>query len=88
IFKEHKDTLPPYTQEELEFSGVSVDNIAIDGELKTYFDNFEFSLINAVDKSDKVKDVEIHAIVPRLNHQEFSYNIDITNNNGNKVLGT
>ncbi|WP_140329853.1 hypothetical protein, partial [Vibrio parahaemolyticus] len=21
-------------------------------------------------------------------HQEFSYNIDITNNNGNKVLGT
>merc|ERR1712212_531426 len=27
IFKEHKDTLPPYTQEQLTFQGVAIDNL-------------------------------------------------------------
>nr|XP_045583384.1 hemocyanin B chain-like [Procambarus clarkii] len=88
IFKEHKDSLPPYTKEDIAFPGVVLDSVAIDGELKTYFDTFEFSLINAVDQSENVADVDISADVNRLNHQEFSYNIDITNNNGRKVLGT
>ncbi|XP_045583381.2 hemocyanin B chain-like [Procambarus clarkii] len=88
LFKEHKDSLPPYTKSDIEFPGVVVDSVAIDGELKTFFDTFEFSLVNAVDKSDNVADVDISADVKRLNHEEFSYNIDISNNNGNKVLGT
>nr|XP_045583379.1 hemocyanin B chain-like [Procambarus clarkii] len=86
IFKEHKDSLPPYTKSDLEFPGVVVDGVAIDGELKTFFDTFEFSLVNAVDKSDNVADVDISADVKRLNHEEFSYNIDVTNNNGGNVL--
>ncbi|XP_071531071.1 hemocyanin B chain-like [Panulirus ornatus] len=88
IFKEHKDLLPPYEKEDLEFAGVDLTNVAINGELRTYFENFEFSLKNAVDQAGNVEDVEILANVDRLNHYEFSYNIEINNNNDKDVLST
>ncbi|KAK4289863.1 hypothetical protein Pmani_037199 [Petrolisthes manimaculis] len=88
IFKEHKDILPPYTREELEFPGVAVRGIEIEGELKTYFEQFEFNLINAVDRSNNVEDVELSANVNRLNHQDFTYNVIINNDNEVDVLAT
>merc|ERR1712198_786670 len=87
IFKEHKDTLPPYTQEELTFQGVAVDNIVVDGRLETSFEDFEFDLSNAVDHPED-EDVDIKAYVDRLNHREFSYNIDVLNYNGYEVLSS
>ncbi|ROT63387.1 hemocyanin subunit L3 [Penaeus vannamei] len=30
IFKEHKDSLPPYTKEQLTFNGVSIENLSVD----------------------------------------------------------
>merc|ERR1719167_1586313 len=88
IFKEHKDTLTPYTSEELEFKGVHIDNFNIEGILETYFEDFEYNLLNALDDTEEVEDVEISTLVPRLNHREFAYNIDVTNNNAEEVLGT
>ncbi|XP_063595789.1 hemocyanin subunit-like [Penaeus indicus] len=88
IFKEHKDSLPPYTQEELTFVGVSVENLSVNGELETYFEDFEYNLINAVDDTEQIEDVEISTYVPRLNHKDFSYNIDINNNKGDEALAT
>ncbi|KAG7167701.1 Hemocyanin B chain-like 4, partial [Homarus americanus] len=88
IFKEHKNSLPIYTREDLEFTGVAVDDIAIEGELKTYFEQFEFSIANAVDKSDAVEEVAISTLIPRLNHHEFTYKIDVNNNNDEDVLAT
>merc|ERR1712198_358720 len=87
IFKEHKDTLPPYTQEELTFEGVAIDNIVVDGRLETFFEDFEFDLSNAVDHPED-EDVDIKAYVDRLNHREFSYNIDVLNYNGYEVLSS
>merc|ERR1712212_1070994 len=88
IFKEHKDTLPPYTQEQLTFQGVAIDNLVVEGRLETYFEDFEFDLSNAVDHPEDIEDVPIKASVNRLNHRAFSYNIDILNNNDHDVLSS
>ncbi|XP_068202628.1 hemocyanin subunit-like [Palaemon carinicauda] len=88
IFREHKDSLPSYSFEDLDFEGVEVTNVAIDGKLETYFEDFEYSLINAVDDTEDIPDVDIDTYVPRLNHKEFSYNIDIKNDKGADTLAT
>merc|ERR1712212_1109071 len=86
IFKEHKDQLPPYTKEELSFEGVHLNDVEIEGDLETFFEDFEFDLSNAVDHPEDIEEVPIKAYVDRLNHREFSYNIDVLNNNDHDVL--
>ncbi|KAK8731610.1 hypothetical protein OTU49_007386 [Cherax quadricarinatus] len=88
IFREHKDSLTPYTKEELEFSGVAIDGVSIDGPLETFFEDFEYSLVNAVDDTPQVADVAISTVVSRLNHKDFSFKIDVNNNNDHEVLAT
>ncbi|XP_053640583.1 hemocyanin subunit-like [Cherax quadricarinatus] len=88
IFREHKDSLTPYTKEELEFRGVKIDNVVIDGTLETYFEDFEYSLLTAVDDTVEIDDVEITTLVSRLNHKDFSYKIDVVNNNDREMLAT
>ncbi|KAG7157360.1 hemocyanin C chain-like [Homarus americanus] len=88
IFREHKDSLTPYTKEELQFPGVKIDNLATSGLLETYFEDFEYSLLNAVDDTVEIDDVEISTIVPRLNHHDFTFNIDVINEHEEDVLAT
>jgi len=82
IFKEHKDSLPAYTKEEIEFPGVHLNDVHIEGELQTFFENFDFDLKMAVDSSEAVEEVDVVASVPRLNHKDFAYSFDVTNDNG------
>ncbi|MBW8521703.1 hypothetical protein K1D78_25255, partial [Escherichia coli] len=56
--------------------------------LETYFEDFEYSLVNAVDDTAEVPDVEIATIVPRLAHKDFSVTLGVTNNNGKEVSAT
>jgi len=77
IFKSHKDTLPPYTKEELAFEGVSVTGITIEGELETFFEPFVFDLRMAVDSSEIVNEIDVRARVPRMNHKPFAYNFHV-----------
>jgi len=81
IFKEHKDTLNPYTDEEIAFPGVSVSGVSVDGALETFFEDFEFDLRTAVDSSETVAEVDVKAHVPRLNHKDFALKLDINNGN-------
>jgi len=85
IFKEFKDRLTPYTYDELNFEGVSIDSVNIEGSLETYFEDFEFSLVNAVDDTEEIEDVDISAVVRRLNHKPFSFVLNINNNNAAAV---
>merc|ERR1712002_574845 len=80
IFKEHKDTLPPYTEEDLAFPGVSV-GVTVDGALQTFFEDFEFDLRTAVDSSETVAEVDVKAHVPHMNHNDFALAFDINNGN-------
>ncbi|XP_050730138.1 hemocyanin subunit-like isoform X2 [Eriocheir sinensis] len=88
IFREHKDSLEPYTKEDLVFPDVSIDSVAIAEPLETFFEEFEYSLVNAVDDTIEIDDVAISTVVPRLNHKDFSYQIGVSNNKGSEVLAT
>lgn len=88
IFKEHKDSLPPYTKDDLLFEGIAVESVTVEGKLETFFENYTFDLQMAVDDSEKIEDVEVTAKVPRLNHEDFALNFDIMNNNGADKLAT
>jgi len=83
IFKKHKDSLPPYTHDEVDFPGVEVTGLKVTGgsahanELHTFFDDFTFDLTNALDTSKDVPHVDIKAEVQRLNHEPFTYNIHV-----------
>jgi len=79
IFKEHKDILPSYTPEEIAFPGVKVESVQVQGALETFFESFDFDLSMAVDSSPTHDDVSVKATVPRLNHRDFAYNINIHN---------
>ena len=87
IFKEHKDSLAPYTKEEIAFAGVSLESVSLEGKLETYFEDFEFSLLMGVDDTQNVADVPISAIVSRLHHETFKIHYNI-NNNGAEHLAT
>ncbi|XP_050687742.1 hemocyanin subunit-like [Eriocheir sinensis] len=88
IFREHKDSLTPYTKQELEFPGVAVDSIAVSNRLETHFEDFEYNLINAVDDTTEISDVPISTVVSRLTHNDFSIEIGATNNNDKEVSAT
>ncbi|KAG7171543.1 Pseudohemocyanin-2-like 2 [Homarus americanus] len=91
LFRKHKDHLKPYTQEDLLFPGVAVNMIDIDGPLETYFEDYEYSLMNAMDDKEEMiweDNMEISAIIPRLNHRDFSFKLGIVNNNDEKKLST
>ena len=80
LFKEHKDSLPAYTKEELDFSGVSLESVSVDGVLETFFEDFEFDLGNAVETSDKIGRVDVTGVVHRLNHKPFDFHYEVNNN--------
>jgi len=84
IFKEHKDKLAPYTAADLGYDNVEVTDLDVD-ELSTFFEDFEFDLGNALDTTDNVDDVEVHATIPRLNHKPFHYNIHYHADHDEKV---
>jgi len=79
IFKEFKDRLSPYTKEDFLWEGIDLQSIEVEGSLETYFEDFEFSLANAVDDTEEVVDVSLTATVKRLNHKPFSWKMQVEN---------
>ncbi|CAL4113977.1 unnamed protein product, partial [Meganyctiphanes norvegica] len=88
IFKEFKDRLPAYTYDELNFEGVDLEKIEVVGSLETYFEDFEFSLTNGVDDTQEIGDVDIAAIVKRINHKPFKFDIQVNNKNAENVVAS
>ncbi|XP_049771429.1 hemocyanin-like [Schistocerca cancellata] len=84
LFYEHKNRLQPYRREELNFPGVQVEAVKVVGTCKasvpnllvTYFDETHVDLGNAVE-SDYKTEVDIKAVVNRLNHEPFRYVITV-----------
>nr|CAR85691.1 hemocyanin subunit type 1 precursor [Sinella curviseta] len=84
IFKEHKDSLVPYTHEELDVEGVDIKNVEVD-DLVTYFEDFDIDMLNALDDAAGLTDVDIKARVQRLNHKPFGIKI-IANSAAEKTV--
>ena len=77
LFKSYKDTLKPYTKDELSYSNAEIVSVGIEGELTTYFEDFEFDLDNGIDDTETITDVSITAFVSRLNHKDFAFTAEV-----------
>ncbi|XP_076043217.1 hemocyanin A chain-like [Oratosquilla oratoria] len=77
IFKLHKDKLSPYTKEDIEYKNADIRNVRISGQLTTFFEGFEFDLMNALDDAETIYDVPVSTYINRLNHKPFTYKIDV-----------
>lgn len=80
IFKSYKDSLPSYTEEELGYSNVEITSVGIEGELTTFFEDFEIDLRHGLDRSEGSEDIEVSAVMSRLNHKDFAFNIKLNAN--------
>lgn len=58
---------------------MAIQDVAVD-DLVTYFEDFDIDLLNALDDTLELKDVEIKARVRRLNHRPFSFSITVNSN--------
>nr|CUH82792.1 hemocyanin 2 [Argulus foliaceus] len=93
IFKEHKDLLHPYTEDEIHMKGVHVESIELTdversdhpNELVTFFDDFVLDLDHILEHSDKVPSVSVKAKAQRLNHDDFKYNIKVKSDKAQKA---
>lgn len=74
---QYKEFLKPYTQEDLHFVGVKINDVKVE-KLATYFEMYDFDALNMViNEHDKdiVQDFKIRQ--PRLNHKHFSLTINV-----------
>ncbi|KAK7591057.1 hypothetical protein V9T40_002670 [Parthenolecanium corni] len=90
IFVAHKESLAPYTKEELEFSDITVQGITVkvdegrDNKFITYFQQSEIEISPGLDYYP-VGPVYVRFI--HLQHAPFTYHIQV-NNNGTRRNGT
>jgi hypothetical protein len=61
---------------QLEFPGVKIQDVSVDA-MVTYFEDFDIDLLNALDDTPELEDVEIKARVRRLNHRPFTFSIAV-----------
>lgn len=74
---QYKEYLAPYTQEDLHFVGVKINDVKLD-KLVTYFDLYDFDALNMVIKNnDKEFTQDFKIRQPRLNHKAFTVTIDV-----------
>ncbi|KAI4501525.1 hypothetical protein M0802_003402 [Mischocyttarus mexicanus] len=83
----YKKNMPCYTHEELAFSGVKIESVAVD-KLMTFFDQYESLLSNvaSVKNHKEAQSMLIKARQYRLNHKPFTYHITVVNSD-TKVKG-
>lgn len=58
---------------------MTIQDVSVDG-LVTYFEDFDIDLLNALDDTLELEDVEIKARVRRLNHRPFTFSITVNSN--------
>lgn len=99
FYYQFKDHLPTYSREELNFSGVKIEDVEVD-KLVTFFDKYDVDITNAIDMEPevhvqgkytkdseieyKVDDVLIKARMTRLNHKPFNYKMTINSEKATK----
>lgn len=91
IFKFHKQQLPPYTEGELDFDGVRVESVSVEtmsreaNEIGTFWKQSTVNVmgLDFAHKSNKASFAFTH-----LEHDDFTYNIEVTNPYRETLMGT
>ncbi|XP_033212250.1 uncharacterized protein LOC117169851 [Belonocnema kinseyi] len=84
-FHTYKTNLPMYTYDQLVFSGVKIESVAVD-KLVTYFDYFDSMISNAVSvhSHKEAQDLFIKARQHRLNHKPYTYHMTVNSDKPTK----
>ncbi|GLV39509.1 Larval serum protein 1 beta [Carabus blaptoides fortunei] len=75
----YKNNLPEYNETELKCPGVTINNVAI-STLNTFVEKFEFEISNALytNEDEKKDGFQAWAHQYRVNHEPFTYTINVT----------
>ncbi|XP_066901603.1 phenoloxidase 1 [Halyomorpha halys] len=89
IFQEHKNTLPRYTVQQLEYSGVKITSVEVqtDGQgpknrLQTFWQRSDVDLSRGMDFTPRGN---VFARFTHLQHRPFTYKIQVENSGGPKM---
>ncbi|XP_026488582.1 phenoloxidase subunit 1 [Vanessa tameamea] len=90
IFHLYKAKLPPYAQEKLDFPGIRVSGVGVEGagganELRTQWEQSTVELGRGLDFTPRGS---VLASFTHLQHDDFSYVISVNNTSGSGVMGT
>ncbi|XP_055709259.1 phenoloxidase 2 [Phlebotomus papatasi] len=92
IFQEHKIRLPPYTVAELTYPNINITNVTVQmdngGDAQTLRTRFMESDVNLTRGLDFVPRGDVFARFTHLNHEPFTYIINVNNGNNAQVLCT
>lgn len=90
IFQEHKRRLPPYTLQQLQYDGISIDGVQVASDggqpniLSTFWQQSDLDLSRGM---DFVPRGNVFARFTHLQHTPFTYTINVNNNSGAKRFG-
>ncbi|XP_055374475.1 phenoloxidase 2-like [Condylostylus longicornis] len=91
VFQEHKESLTPYTQQQLDYPGINVTGIQVQPEggqpniLTTFWQQSDINLSRGM---DFVPRGNVFARFTHLQHDPFTYNININNGSDAQRFGT
>lgn len=91
LFQEHKQRLPAYTQQELEYQNVRVTGFTVqpeNGPANTFQTFWQQSDVDFSRGIDFVPRGNVYARFTHLQHSDFTYTINVTNNTGAQAMGT
>ncbi|KAJ8972031.1 hypothetical protein NQ314_000414 [Rhamnusium bicolor] len=87
-FQRYYSNIPPYTERELVFPGVQVQNFTVD-RLVTYYDDFYTDLSNAVyysPQDQQQSNFHVRARQSRLNSKPFNYRITVQSEHATRAV--
>ncbi|KAJ0173370.1 hypothetical protein K1T71_011546 [Dendrolimus kikuchii] len=90
IFQLYKAKLPPYNNTQLDYNGIRVSSVGIEGSAgnNTISTFWEQSTVNLGRGLDFMPRGSVLATFTHLQHNEFTYVIDVNNTTGQTVMGT
>ncbi|CAL7941780.1 unnamed protein product [Xylocopa violacea] len=91
VFQEYKDTLAPYPKDQLIYPGIRVTDIKVitdESNENVVYTFWEESDINLEHGLDFMATGKMNFKITHLNHSEFTYKIQIQNNQNQKHKGT
>lgn len=91
IFQEHKERLTPYTDAELGYNGINIEAVTLQpdsGNAGTFYTFWQQSDIDLSRGLDFVPRGNVFARFTHLQHQPFTYRVQINNTTGAQIMGT
>ncbi|XP_013167706.1 PREDICTED: phenoloxidase subunit 1-like [Papilio xuthus] len=90
VFVLYKNKLPPYGNDKLDFPGIRVSSVSVEGKAgkNTFGTQWEQSTVELGRGMDFFPRGSVLATFTHLQHDEFDYVLEVDNSSGKKAMGT